>query len=205
MLEKKPLHIVIFVAIACLLWTIAASGHRLNVFCWTENGKIRCESSFSGGKPVHRGQTRVLTSEGNELFSGKTDEKGRFDFPVPEKYSGDLKVEVDAGVGHKGSWPVKAGEYQDIKATPGKTEQGGKPEATKSPPPASGKKISNSERQKRQGLLQKTVRQELAPVKKQLAKLRRDRITAEDIFSGIGYILGLMGIALYFQSKRDKR
>jgi nickel transport protein len=142
----------------------------------------------------------IRTPSGKTLLSGETNEQGEFSFPAPAEDQGTLEVTVQAGAAHKGSWPIKSGEYLP--------ENTGEKHETKQPPDKKpgGCVETNIESRLDEDELRTIVREilvkELAPIKKELAELRQDRITLQDIISGLGYILGLMGIALYFKTKR---
>lgn len=193
----KILKIAVICLTASLFLASPARTHRINLFCWTEKGQISCEASFSGDNPVQGGKIEVRQKTGTILVSGKTDKQGAFSFSAPQEDHGDLKVAVDAGMGHKSTWTIEADEYLER----------GEPEAKnskKSPREEGGStdRASNTDKQDLRAMIQDVLNKELAPVKKELAGLRQSRTTLQDIISGIGYILGLMGIALYFKSKR---
>jgi nickel transport protein len=192
------------VVVACILSLSPAHAHRVNVFCWVEGKTIHCQSSFAGGDPVQNGELSVRTQSGETLLSGKTDKQGKFSFSTPAADQGDLRVTVQAGMGHKGAWPIKSGEYIPENEKSGKSSgdktQTGKEKPKKSMPADA---FSTANADGLQAVVQNALQKELAPVKKELARLRQDRITLQDILSGLGYILGLMGIALYFKAKKS--
>ena len=63
-----------------------AMAHRVNIFAYVEGNDVLVECVFSTSSPVRDGQINVFDSiSGEELLQGKTDDKGFFRFPVPEK------------------------------------------------------------------------------------------------------------------------
>ncbi len=61
------------------------SAHRINVFCWVEGTKAKCEASFTPGGPVRGGEISVwVEGEKEPIIKGKTDKKGLFEFTIPE-------------------------------------------------------------------------------------------------------------------------
>jgi nickel transport protein len=200
---KNFMLICICAIMLLLLLSAQINAHRVNIFCWAEGQKIFCESSFPGGSAVKEGKIRVLSKEGQELLKGQTDAQGRFSFVVPEDYSSDLKIVVEAGMGHKNSWPIKAKEYLPAESTKiSKSERKqGKIQDEQSAVQVQDKQTLD--RAEIKELFREVLAKELSPLKKQLAKLRQDRITVQDVISGLGYILGLMGIALYFKAKNN--
>ena len=52
--------------------------------------------------------------------------------------------------------------------------------------------------------VEKALDKKLEPVIKMLAESRRQTLSVQDILGGIGYILGLVGIASYFHFRKNK-
>ncbi len=84
--------------------------HRVNLFAWIEGDTVYVESKFSGGKKVNAGRIIVTDSEGVELVTGTTNEKGEFSFKVPKKT--DLKIVLLAGAGHRAEWTIPVTEIE---------------------------------------------------------------------------------------------
>lgn len=96
----------IFLGVAFLLFAAApAWAHKVNVFAYVEGETVFTESYFSGGKAVHQGRIQVFDSSRNLLLEGRTDENGRFEFPIPKL--DDLTIAIEAGMGHKGSFRLR--------------------------------------------------------------------------------------------------
>jgi nickel transport protein len=87
-----------------LLFAGAALAHRVNIFAWVEGDKVFVECKYPDGTKVQEGVIRVLDSAGKELLNGKTNAKGEFSFQVPK--IDDLKIVLEAGMGHRGEWPL---------------------------------------------------------------------------------------------------
>ena len=95
-----------------LLWIRIepVEAHRVNLFAWVEGDMVYVESKFSGGRRVNAGKITVLDSQGTELLSGTTNEKGEFSFKVPQKT--ELKIVLVAGTGHRAEWSISANEIE---------------------------------------------------------------------------------------------
>ena len=120
-----------FALITMVTWTVLglsgllvkpADAHGVIVFAWVEGDRVHVESKFSGGRKVNGGKVVVLDSQGTELLRGTTDAQGKYDFTVPAKT--DLKILLQAGMGHQGEWTVSASEIE----APG--EAGGESQGT---------------------------------------------------------------------------
>ena len=189
--------------ILILLTSLPAQAHKVRIFAWEEGGTIKTEAKFSGGKPARNSTVTVTDENGNiEILQGKTDDKGTFSFPIPQKAKDNqlnLKITINSGDGHKNSWLLNAEDYlpgagptlhKTKKITAIAPEQ--KPEQEKQlPNEALLRKIISSE-----------LDRQLGPIKRSLAIQQEKPTSLQDILGGIGYILGLAGIATYFQARR---
>lgn len=187
-----------------------AWAHRVNVFAWVEGDTIYVQSKFAGGKKVTAGQIVVMDPQGNELLSGLTDDQGEFSFKIPQ--ATDLKVVLIAGQGHRGEWTIRAAEMQaspSMTAPVRSTAASGLPESDKtvsakpaatqtSPPPGT------VNRNELEAIVEAVLDKKLQPITRMLADARQSGPTVGDIMAGIGYILGLVGIAAYVQSRKKK-
>ena len=192
------------ITLGCISTSLA---HRVNVFCWVEGGKIYCTGKFASGTRVKNGQIKILAKKsGQVLAEGRTNDQGEFSLPVPRKAIKeklDLEVELFAGMGHKNSWTIPADELtgdgisedMETRDTVEDVQKAGsnpqaKVEASRSIDSASLEKVLN-----------KVLDRKLKPVMEKLTLLQERPISFTDIFAGFGYILGLMGVGMYFKSK----
>ena len=206
---KYPAAVIVLL---CILYVgvDSASAHRVNVFAWVEGDTIYVEGKFSSGKKVKSGKIVVTDPRGNKLLSGLTNDQGEFSFKVPKRT--DLKIVLNAGQGHQAEWTIRAAEMEDL---PSKTESD-----------TSAEKVMQSERKKDvsitsvdtrtaapdtaikpkelEAIIETVLDRKLKPITRMLADIRQDAPSVGDIFAGIGYILGLVGIAAYVQSRKKK-
>ncbi len=187
---------VMALTVLCLLWPGAAAAHRVNLFAWVEGDTVHTESKFSGGKRVNGGEIVVYDLKGKQLLSGKTDAEGEFSFKIPEKVG--MKIVIQAGMGHRGEWTIPASEMASTGEEPEPTvsrktsQEASKPGIEESP--AGLDQI--------RGVLEQSLDRKLNPIVKMLAESRDKGPTISDILGGIGYILGLMGLAAYLHFRR---
>ncbi len=184
-----------------------ASAHRINVFCWVEEGEIQCYSKFSTGNPVKEGDYKVYDSTGKLLYEAKGDKKGNFHYKIPKsilEHPEDLKIECIAEMGHKNFWVVKKDEIVPSSDMEEESSSYGEEEGSSlQSPPKENKKVVGIDRKELEKILSKVLERELAPIKMDLAMLKEHPIQIRDVLGGIGYILGIMGIFLYFKSKNS--
>lgn len=208
--------------ISCIL-TTAAFAHRVNVFAWAEGTTVHTESFFSSGsKAQNSAVTATDKKTGKVIAKGITNSKGEWSFPLSAdaiKTKDPIVITLDAGQGHAGSWTLQAEDFAD--ATPKQ------PASTKAITPAANTKVQTPAQKIEQPsakntatpaatvtlttteldtLIRTAVRQELIPIKAQVAKLNAQILQPEtnmkDIFGGIGYILGLLGLAAFMQYRK---
>ena len=205
---KRALGMAAAIVALVLLAAPQAMAHRANIFAWEDGGNIRVECSFSGGKPAMNAPITVTdVASGEELAKFKTDGEGMGAFPIPDKARAnrlDLRLELMAGEGHRGEWVITADEYlgaapdaagadaaSDTQATQTAAAPAGAPAATAAVDEAALKRIVDDALAKR-----------LAPINRHLASLADPAPGIRDIVGGIGWILGLFGIAALVRSRR---
>lgn len=202
--NKKIQSGLILVIFILIINPVNVFAHKVMVFAWVDGNTVHTESKFSGGRKVKQGQVNVFDSQGKELLTGITDDNGEFSFKIPRKT--DLIIELMAGTGHRGEWTIQADEIEDGVVKPQdiqallETKQ--EPETNiKTASQADTGQITYSEIQI---MMEKTLDKKLKPVLSILADSQEKGPSISDIFGGIGYIFGLMGIAMYFKAKQIK-
>ncbi len=188
--------------ILSFLGSETALAHKVNVFAWVEGDTVYVESKFSGGKRVRGGEVIVSDLQGNQFLDGKTNEKGEFSFKVPKKTT--LKIVLVASMGHRGEWMIPVEEIEAVSVI----------EARESAQRETVKNESKSIMQliptpvpcsdEIQLIVEKVLDKKLKPIMKLLAESREQGPTIHDIFGGIGYIFGLVGLATYIHYRRKK-
>ena len=192
-------------ALALLLTVLGgapAGAHRVGVFCWMEQGELRTQSSFQPGGPVRGGRVQlVVPATGEVLGEGKSDLQGECTLIIPSrarKEKLDLRVLLLAGTGHKGSWELPAADYIEGFLPAASSPVSGVPET-----PVGTSSLSGVTSRELQELLDRELEVKLAPIRRTLAQMQESRPSLSDVLGGIGYIFGIMGIVLYFKSKKS--
>jgi nickel transport protein len=180
-----------------------AMAHKVTVFAWVEGDRVHTESKFSRGRPVKQGRVIVYDLQGKKLLEGKTDEQGSFSFPVPQKTA--MKIAMEAGTGHRAEWTVEADEVGGAaSATSGQTA----PEtdartsvAGLGPGAGNGSALTAGEVRE---IVDQALDRKLAPVIRMLAETRDRGPSVTEVIGGLGWILGLAGLATWLQSRKKR-
>ena len=169
-----------------------ALAHKVYIYAWLEGDTVYTESYFGAGKKVKQGLIRVFDLSGQKCLEGRTNAKGEFSFRLP--LVADLRIVVEAGMGHRGEFVLKAeGSAETLK-----------PDITPDVPegdPKSAVPVFTDELQIRM-IVEQALDARLKQVMRELAEIRKERGPGfNEIIGGIGYIFGLMGLILYFKSR----
>jgi nickel transport protein len=171
----------------------SALAHKVYIYAWFDGDTIHTESYF-GSKKVKEGLVQVFDLSGKKLLEGRTNEKGEFAFKSPQKT--DLRIVVEAGMGHKNECILKAEEVEPaLDVEPGTA---GTDEAKSE---ALSRKGTDAEQIR--SIVEQVLDARLKPIQRELARIRKDdRPGFTEVMGGIGYILGLMGLIMYFKSRK---
>ncbi|QJB55379.1 hypothetical protein [Pseudodesulfovibrio sp. zrk46] len=186
----------ICLAMALTLCLSAVShAHKVNVFAYVDGNLVVTDSGYSRSKRVHDGVIEVYdVASGKMLLSGNTDTNGKFDFVIPDEARAgkmDLQILLKAGTGHQATWTVKYNEYGAAKGPFAATEE-----------EHGHKEVATSQGSVPASEVEAVVRRELEPVKRMLAEMHDAGPSVTEIIGGIGYIIGLFGIAAYMKSRK---
>ncbi|BCS88334.1 hypothetical protein [Pseudodesulfovibrio sediminis] len=192
----KRLILSICLAMAVTLFLAAVSeAHKVNIFAYVEGNTVVTDSGYSKSKRVYDGIVEVYdVATGTLLLSGSTNQQGRFDFEIPEAAHAnhmDLRLLLKAGTGHQAEWVVKYAEYGTDTAPAASAKD---PAAVQ--PTAVTSSVGSSE-------VEKIVHRELEPVKRMLAEMHDAGPSMTEIIGGIGWIIGLFGVAAYMKGRRQ--
>ena len=194
-----------------------AKAHRVNVFAWVEGNTIYTTSKFSGGRVAQKSLIEVYDSQKNLLLSGHTDNAGTFSFPIPK--IDDLEIVLQAGSGHRGTWQIKKIELEEAQGDQS-GEHSEQKRASSKPQPTSNTIIERSEPESRHNTsgqspetsaelekiieetISRTLDRKLHPLMTMIAETRNPEPGFREILGGLGYILGLIGVAAYVHSRR---
>lgn len=88
-----------------------AQAHRVLLFAWVEGGMVHVEGGFGGGKAAKGCKVQAFDGNQTLVFTGKTDDKGLCAFDIPPGHTGEMRLVLEAGPGHKGAWTIGGDEF----------------------------------------------------------------------------------------------
>jgi len=186
---------IVFASLSLLTPHVFA--HKVYLFAWVEDDTVFTESYFGSKNRVKGGLIKVFDPSGKKLLEGKTNQKGEFSFKIPKKV--DLLIVLEATMGHGAEYILKTGELPE--AASGSDLAIGK-EESQSPLPSSG----HVDVEQIRVVVEKALDARLRPIVRTLAIIQEERGPGlTEILGGLGYILGIMGLILYFKSREKDR
>lgn len=193
--------------LSLLLWLALcgnALAHRVTIFAWVEGDTVYTESKSGSGAPLQNATVRVLDHQGKRLLTGRTDAEGAFSFKTSQKK--DLTVVLEASMGHRAEWTIPAQELVGGSGSPSRpAEDPTHTERLKGGEEFSKKVVIGMDRRELEALINQTLDRKLTPVLRQLSELTHGGPTMTEVVGGLGYIFGLVGIALYMLNRKKNK
>lgn len=185
----------VFLSLLVIMTSSNAFAHKVNIFAYVEGDTVYTESYFPDGKKVEDGVVEVYDSQGNKLLEGKTNKDGQFSFKPPKK--DDLKIVLNASMGHKNSYILPEDEISDIMVGQKLQESGSKDFEVK--------EAAKVDLDQIKIIIDSSLNERLKPIMRELKKTQQKGVSLTEVIGGIGYIFGIIGVILYFVSKKEVR
>jgi len=192
---------LIFVILFIFATGSEALAHKVNVFAYVEGDTVFTESYFNDGRKCVDSKIEVFDSAGNRLLEGKTNKAGEFSFKVPIKT--DLRIVLTASMGHRAEYTVPASELP--KSETQQIQQGILGAGIKKQKETLTAEVTQVDLEQIKSVIEDTLDKKLRPLVKLIAESQEPRVSVTEVIGGIGYIFGLMGVALYFKNRGQKR
>jgi nickel transport protein len=194
-----------------------AAAHKLILFASVEGATIHGKAYFQGGAPARGLAVTAFDPQGAELAQTTTDDRG--EFTMEAQFGCNHRLVVETPDGHGAEFPLKAEQLPaDLPPPPDEAAGSARPggehshshpghshphgEHSHSHPPPREPATSKSAGAGPSDEL-RALRADVAALQEQLTRYE-NRMRLRDILGGIGYILGLAGIAFYFLGVRRK-
>ncbi|MFW5735177.1 MAG: hypothetical protein ACOCWR_08965 [Oceanidesulfovibrio sp.] len=174
-----------------------AGAHKIMLNAWAEGDMIATETAFGDGSAGNGASVTVTdAATGEEVLTGFADDTGFYEAQLPAEViarGNDLRVVSNAGAGHQAETVVPAEEFAAAPATPSASDDEALAESVPAVDPAA-----------LRALVGEAVREEIKPLRRELMSMRDTGPELSSIVGGVGYILGLFGVAALVGARRRR-
>jgi nickel transport protein len=192
----------------------SALAHKLQVFASAEGALISGSAYFAGGGAASGARIEIRDGEGALLAEILPDREGKFDYAASSPV--DHLIRAITADGHDAEWRVAGDELGAGFASAAAPVGGvGMPHRAETPPatvagsaPLAGSNpvitaapLQTSPDPALEAAIERAIARQIRPLREQL-KAAEDRVLIQDILGGLGYILGLTGLALWWMARR---
>jgi nickel transport protein len=188
-------------ALLAALPPVAAQAHGLGVFARADGAVIEGMVYYPGMAPARAAHVTVLDPNGVVLAETVTDDQGRFTFQAVRRV--DHHIVADLKDGHRAEFSVPAAQLPP--SLPGVSPQTPSPPESLSAGANEGVEAAavaaQADPAALEAIVDAAVARHVGPLREQIAAYE-DKIRWHDVLGGIGYIVGLSGLACYFLARR---
>lgn len=177
----------------------SALAHKMKVFAAATGTAISGYVYFNADSRAINSKVTVVGADGSLVFAGQTDTQGQFSFPATRRM--DHVISVDGNDGHMAAFTVTAAELPDsLPAAPGKTAE----PATSAPGPSpSSAQAEGAVSGDLQVFIDQSMSRHIRPLREQIDAYQ-EKIWWHDVIGGIGYIVGLAGLAFGWANRQPR-
>ena len=186
-----------------------ALAHKLKVFAQAEGDWIRGRAYFVGGSGAGGARVEVQDSEGRVLAELTPADDGSFAYRALAPV--EHRLVARTGDGHSAQWTIATETLQGAFSPPADPSDDSGPPPTRTQPPADapaptapldhGPVASQTIDPALIGAIEQALARQTHPLAERLNALE-ERVRFQDVLGGIGYILGLTGLALWWRCRR---
>ncbi len=183
-----------------------AMAHKLILFANADGATIHGKAYFLGGAPAQDLAVTAYDPQNAQLATATTDQQG--EFSLTASFRCDHRLVVETSDGHAAEFTLRADQLAADLPPRGETT-GSAPETHPSPGPAAHAEPADPARPKSDAGAApcaelRALRADVAALQEQLTHFE-NQARLRDLLGGIGYILGLAGIAFFFLGARRKQ
>jgi hypothetical protein len=188
-----------------LLTSSRALAHRLDVSVDVTEGKVIVEARYNDGLPAREADVKVTDPDGNVLVEAKTDAKGTFRFTlaaIPEH----VNVVVKTDDGHRGAVTVSREDLAGLAGAGEEHVHAGHYPSASEPWTNEHSSADRDNLHEIEAALAR-IETELHEIDRELEHLRKHQAGAsfDRGLAGVGFILGLTGVAAYCLARRARQ
>ncbi|MDD3518337.1 MAG: hypothetical protein PHQ14_08310 [Chromatiales bacterium] len=194
-----------YLLLALLLAGLPAQAHLLKVFAYAEGAQIEGNAYFAGGGKAGGAHIQIFAGDDRLLAEPAPDAEGNFRYTARERI--DHRIVANTGDGHRAEWTITAEQLPPTLPAPGGAANvASMPAAEKSagvPATTADDSVTNVTADEIEARVARAVAAQLRPLREELQR-HDEQVRLRDVLGGIGYILGLAGLVLWWRS-RGKR
>ena len=185
------------IILACMLLLAAgpAAAHKIIADAYVEGATIEVEAAFSNGDAAKDARIEVFLPDGSKVHEGILDEDGLVAFTA--RHRTDHRIVVNAGAGHVVELTITADQLPATLAT----GSGGSTPFVATAAAAEPTMAAASPAADLEAMIDRAVARQIKPLRQQLAEYE-ETVRWRDILGGLGFIVGITGIALYVAARR---
>ena len=196
-----------FTIICFFMLPSMAFSHGVYIFAWVDGDHVFTQAKFAGGKKVKQGKVSVYGPDDVLFLTGKTDDNGEFSFKIPKKTR--LEIKLDASMGHGASWVIPESEINNIAVVKADiAAENSAPQKSHNKTVSASAITADKENspcpniEEIEKAVNKVLDKRLKPLIIKLADAETKGPGLKEILGGLGYILGLMGLGMYFHYRK---
>jgi nickel transport protein len=179
------MRVILLLLFLSLLLPGPLAAHGVKLLAVAEGEQIIGQGYFIGGGPAVNSPLSLRDQQDREVAGGQTDAQGKFKLPLPPDLQGEYRLLLLAGQGHQAERVIRLAGA----------------EVSPPAPLLPGEAPARAPAQQADDALGQITRQ-LAELQEQIINLQLtleqgQAVTWEKIMAGLGYILGLLGLAAY--------
>lgn len=178
-----------------------AAAHKVNLFAYAEGMDVFVEGYFVDGKAAQNSAVKVFNPADELLAEGITDGEGQYQFSLSQV--SDLKVVLNAGMGHQATFTLSSDEL-GLGGAANAASNSGDSSAGESAPASSAEpkpKQLASGAVDIEALVYKAVNEANIPLVRELSA-SQEKASLSGIVGGVGYIVGFLGLFAYFKARQ---
>ncbi|MBK1723457.1 hypothetical protein CKO23_14560 [Thiocystis violacea] len=195
------------VSIALCAWALSgpALAHKLKVFASAVGDRIEGTAYFAGGNKASGAIVVILDADGHDLAHLRPATDGSFSYQALAPVEHRVIARTDDG--HQAEWRITAAELRPafggtLAPNPSPSMSAAAPAITAgSPPEVASPPSPEPVGPETLSAIELAVAHQIRPLREQLAAAE-DRARLHDILGGIGYILGLAGLTLWWRCRK---
>jgi len=190
-------------------WTTPALGHNIQMFATVNGTKIEGRAYTSDLSPVADAAVTLFSAGGQQLQQTTTDADGQFTFSVEGR--GDYQLVLSAPGGHRAEFPIGQEEFSSDVPASNQSEAPSAAPAAESAAGPSTQQPTVQQPSQAPSAAGESLGSQIDDLRRQVVELRQQIDSYEhktrwhDVLGGLGYILGIVGVAYYFLGVRRKQ